>query len=225
MLAFLAILKNRYVQYGLIVVALVIGYSIMRQHFINQGKEQGQQETEQRAADALEEARKADRAKTAEILNANATEMKYQRELSEAAQLAFMQLATQRQTATAQIASMTASQVEDAINRALGKKPGEQETEQDRRTIANCLVQLPFCEKQVAAKQDEVNAKAKELEKSQSSLDTLTGYTVRLEQTYTNLWNLKAEKKRSVKCMFLWKCSRPHINAPNPDELKRTRPQ
>lgn len=219
-------LGKRWVQYGLLVVAALLAFAWARQHYINQGKQQGHEEATQQAADYIEKARTADREVTAQVLKENAVELQRQRELGQAAQLAFMQLASTRQQAAASVAGMSASQVEDAIARALGKQPGANtNTEQDRRTIANCLQQLPYCEQQIRAREDEIKADEKQIATTKNSLTALGGYAVRLEEKYAELYNLKASPKRSIKCAWLWRCTRPSINVPNPEELLRTKPQ
>jgi hypothetical protein len=219
------LLKNRYVQYVLIGIGVFLLLIAVRQHYINIGKDAGRQEVQQQSANMLEDARKADRAATEKVLADSAAEMKRQAEFAQAQQLAFLQLVAQRQTAANQVAGMTPSQVEDAIARALGKKPGEQDSEQDRRTIASCLFQMPLCERQVLAQADQIKADEKQLAAAKESSDALAGYATRLEKTYADLWNLKAGKRRSAKCLFLWRCSREHIDAPDPETLKGTKPK
>lgn len=99
----------------------------------------------------------------------------------------------------------------------------------EERAIATAVTQYPLCQKQVETQTAQV-AEIKELVSAQNAkidaMETkfiaLEGYTGRLENFYTILYNSIPRKRRGWKCLGLWACSKAKpLPVPAPLELKK----
>lgn len=214
------ILKNRWAQYAVMVLALLAAWYFVRRHYIEEGKKQGQQEQAQQNNADVQDQHKAGQEATSKQLEVIQQQITVILSQQAQQQQLIMTLATQRQQATQQVASATPAQVESIINAALGRQQGAQDTPEDRRKFADCLTQLPLCEKQVLADTELISSTQKLAETRKNQYETLSNYTVSLEGWYAQIWNNAAEPKRSPKCLYLWKCSRAHLKAPDPGTFK-----
>lgn len=217
------ILKNRWAQYGVMILALLTVLFFVRRHYIEEGKKQGQQQQAQQNNQDVQgqhAAAQEDTKKQLEAIQIVVTQIVAQQALQ---QQLIVTLAAQRQQVAQQVAGMTQSQVEDEIDKALGRIPGAKDTPEDRRKFASCLDQLPLCEKQVAADTDLINSTQKLADQRKGQYDTLATYTVSLEGWYAQVWNNSVEPKRKPWCLWLCKRSE-HIKAPDPGTFKIPEP-
>jgi TolA-binding protein len=204
-----------------IVVLVLVALFAVRQHYINLGKTQGTQNQAQQSANQGAADVKSDHVSTVNQITQLNQQINLLQKQVDTTQTLILAIVQQRQQATQAVAVMTKDQVDARIDWALGRSPGASEyTLDDKRRIAECFTQLPLCNKENVQYQTEIGALEEKQVTSEKKYDTLTTYTVNLERNYTELWNEKALPKRSPKCLYLWKCSRPKISQPNPADLK-----
>lgn len=223
MLAFLpAWMLNIWVRRAALVLALVAAYFIWQQHERGIGKQQGSANESQSNATVQAKQVDSDRTTTITQITLLTQQISSLQKQVETQQTIVLSLIQQRQNAAQGVSGMTATQVDARINEALGRAQNATDySPDDKRRIAACLTDLPLCNQQVKAQADEIDGLNATVTKSQQQYDSLAGYTTRLEGNYTALWNDKSQAKRSVKCLWLWKCARPKILTPNPTELLR----
>jgi type III secretory pathway component EscV len=192
-------------------VALVIAiaaalYGVYR-HAESVGRTQGEASASQRSADALEKTLAADRQQTTAVLQEWTAKVQDSLKEARTERQTFLALAVQRQQASAQVQGMTPEQVQALIEHY------------SPRDLADCVTQRPLLQKQIDS-DEKVIATGKEVIAAQSAkYDSLAAYTSRVENNYVDLWNQKATSKRSPKCLYLWKCARPKLTAPDPKDL------
>lgn len=204
-------------------VVLAVGFVLLgaRQHFINEGKRQGWDNAGQATAGDLQKQSAVDRADTASRLEAIERAIEASNMRADADRLLIVELARQRAAVPQQVAGMTSQQVQEQINRYLGKSADAGPlTEQDDRAVLTCFKQLDLCTKQTEAAASEAQELRAASDKSEEKYSELSGYTTRLEQNYTMLFNATAKPRRSPKCLWLWRCTRPHVDVPDPKVLK-----
>lgn len=213
-MTFAMLWANKYVRYGVALVAIAVALFAAAKHFEAAGAERGRQDQGQEIAKAIEASRKADRADLDQQMKSLAETVKAAQSQAAAAQQLGMALALQRAAATKEVAGMSDAQVEAAVRRAVGDPaaPAAQ------REFLECRTQLPMCEKERTAAKDEALHEHDAGAKLQDSVAALDRYTTQLEKNYVDLWNVKAVKVRSWKCLKLWRCSRPQIAVPAPAE-------
>jgi chromosome segregation ATPase len=214
---------TRWAQYVLLGVLVSVALLGVRQHYINVGKAEGKADQQQVQANtgAQDVAEKRD--EHVEFMAEQRKVIEQQNKVIEQAQAniqnlnaMLLSLAAQRQQASQQVAGLTESQVMQIVERYTP------------RQLADCVTQLPLCEKQKETLTDQVREEQSKSEGFKASFDarsreyeSLADYTGELEKTYTRLYNDTGRPKRSPKCLWLWKCTKRHLEVPDPKELRK----
>jgi hypothetical protein len=243
MIELMALLSNKWIQRAGLVLALCIAILFARGCWIRQGKEQGKIEGRQAADTDAETRRAADRKETETRLNAFEAKFQVASQAAYAAQARadallpiLAELAKARQVGADQVAKLPDSDLHAynvsklAIRPPADPTPGYLPAEE--RAIAGCLTQYPLCQQErdrqlerTTEIQEQVKQLGIQVESQGAKYQELAGYTTRLEGIYTDLWNSTRASRRGARCLFLWKCSRPKIPAPNPRDLIRPMPK
>ena len=219
--AVLALLSNVWVQRAGLVLALLIAGLGLRQHYINVGHTEGHQEAQQQTADQLAQQAKENREATQKVLDAAQAVIDNAQAQQKQAQAQLHALAQQRAAIPQQVAGMTPNQVQQQIDAALGRQNAVagQYTSADNQRILQTIDNLKLCDAQLTAETAKQAATQSELDGTQAQNKALLSYAIGLEQNYTELWNTTAQPKRGAKCLWIWKCTRPKIKAPDPTLL------
>jgi chromosome segregation ATPase len=207
-MTFAMLLGNIWFRRAALAVVVIIALLSVRQHYINLGKTQGQQNEVQHSIQGTETTRAADFAQVTTVLNQLQVHIEASDRRQEALQNALIMLATQRQQAKQDIAGMTEAQVEAIV------------AKHSPRELADCVTQLPLCEQQNEKQGEKIKEMDGKIVDLDSQITTLGSYTDRLHGYYAAVWNEASRPKRSPKCLYLWKCARPQIKQPSPEELK-----
>jgi DNA-directed RNA polymerase subunit L len=205
---FLALFGNIWVRRAALAIAVLIALLAVRQHYINLGKTQGRASEVQHSIQGTEQVRAADFTAVTTVLTQLQVKIEASDRRQEALQAAILNLATQRQQAKEQVAGMTEAQVEAIV------------AKHSPRELADCVTQLPLCEQETQKQGEKIKEMDGKIVDLDSQVTTLAGYTDRLHGYYSEVWNAASQPKRSVKCVWLWKCVRPTISQPNPADLK-----
>lgn len=215
-------LANIWVRRAILVAVLMAAFLLLRQHYVDEGKRQGEQTQAQRSAAQIEQQRVADRAATEKQLAAIQSQIQQAIQSQQQDRQLFAALLAQRQQASTQAAKVPDEQLTPALHQALGNAASNQPlTAAEQRQALSCLYQLPICDQQVTTKQKEADAIKAERDGVKEQYREVATYTVGLEKLYTQLWNDKAQPRRSIKCLWLWHCDRPQIKTPAPEKLLR----
>lgn len=224
-------LANRWAQYALgggLVFALLLG---VRQHYINQGKEQGKQDSAQKFSEQIEAMRSEDRAKTDAILKGYGDRLKTldaQKQASDAVSLrmasTLAQIGVQRAAGNQMVSSLAPDALEAFVKQKLGHADLKSElTTNDYKQIASCMVDHPLCQQEnetlrglVQQKNSDVANREETIKTWQGKYDALNGYTDRLTGYYVSAWELIPHKQRSAKCLWVYRCSEKKLSIPPP---------
>lgn len=207
-----------------------------------QGRAEGQQQAGAEWSQELEKARAADRAETEKQLQR--WESVYQEAQARAAAAeslgrelarAVASIQQQRTQAVHTVSALPDSGLRPYIIQTLGLRAVGDDTPgfipSEERAIAKCVADQPLCAKQVETQREQI-AKLEEGQAAQQDqiaalnqkYDALADYSTRLEATYTAIWNAWPRKRRSPKCLWIWKCGKgPKIPTPDPETLKPVR--
>jgi hypothetical protein len=208
---------NKYVRYAAAIAGVIALLFVAAKYYEHVGSERGRQDVGQEIAKAIEDSRKADRQefeKRAAVWDAQIAAAQQQ---AQVAQQLGIQLASQRTAATKQVAGMSDADVLAALKRS----GVDLSAPAAQREFLQCKTQLPICEEQVAAAKNESTQNAATAQSWQGKFGDLDRYDSELYAHYVELWNVKATKVRSWKCLKMWRCSRPQISAPSPEEVQR----
>jgi chromosome segregation ATPase len=214
---------TRWAQYVLLGVLVSVALLGIRQHYINVGKEQGMADQQQVQANTGAQDVAAKRDDHVEVLAEQRKIIEQQNQVIEQAKAniqslnaMLVSLATQRQQASQQVAGLTESQVMQIVERYTP------------RQLADCVTQLPLCEKQKEALTKQVTEEHSategfkvQFEARSREYDSLADLQAETEKAYVRLYNDTARPKRSPKCLWLWKCTKPHLEVPDPKELRK----
>jgi hypothetical protein len=84
----------------------------------------------------------------------------------------------------------------------------------EERVLDNAITQYPLCvqgkavlTEQVTTKEHEVQDQVVMASSKQATIDALQVYITQLEKDYKVLYDQHPPKKRSIKCLFIWKCA------------------
>lgn len=149
-----------------------------------------------------------------------------------------------RTKAAEQVSRVTDEDLEDQIKRTLGMRnedtmavPGLFLTEQ--RTILSVLVDYPIVKdenaeltdkvaalgEQIGAMDDRIGAMETMHRAVEEQRDLWQRYGDRMDIHYRDAVNAIGRRKRSAKCLYLWKCTDKKIGVPTPEELQKLRPE
>lgn len=221
----------------LFVGGVAICWFVIREHYIRKGEEQArvsaaqqqlQQQTQEMQAerknllDTITQATSAIEAATQAIAASQARVRVIQNEITS--------LAGQRKEANATLAKIPDSELHTHIVQQLALRPLTDTTPgylpSEERAISQCLTNQPLCEenntllnKQIAELQIQTHETGGKYNSLLVNYQAVLGYTGKLEQHYTVLYNTFAAKKRSVKCLWLWHCQKQTIPTPSPKDL------
>lgn len=202
-------------------VAVLMLLLAARAYFVSEGKKQGRAEETQVVADDQQKtvARKYD-AGAAEIAALQA-EIETLRKRSETLEALSFSLAAQRQAIPQQVNALSADAIAAAVAKAIG--PGtdlsKPLTLEQQRTVLTCFEERSKCDEQLKAKDQQIVTAQAETAKTEAKYQDAAKLTADLYQSYADLWNWKANPKRGLRCLGLWRCVRPHIEAPDPKRL------
>jgi hypothetical protein len=209
-------------------------------HFIEVGRLKGEAAALQRSADSQSRLQAADEAATGKKLAAHdvrLSELQAQSEANraQASQLGalVLELAKQRTAAVAKV-----DQVPDAGLHAYNVEQLHLRDPADRtacylapeeRAIGKCLAAQPYFEQETKKASDradkleaEVAGVKDQVAEHQAKFDDLEAFTLRLQGSYVELYNLSAKPKRGLKCVYLWSCVRPKLPTPDPKTFLQT---
>lgn len=223
---------------GVLVLVALFAWGQMKKR---EGKEEGKQEQQQESATELHALREQDRLQTekqVEQLQAMIESYKaaYERSTAREGALAaaVSTLASQRQSVVESVNRMPDSAIHGYIVQQLNLRPQGDTTAgylpAEERELARCVADRPLCQEQVK-KQEAQIAELREGQRAQQQQIDAQGqkYSVleagynRLQGYYTTLANLYPRKKRSGKCIWLWKCGEQKL--PTPEPLTLVSPQ
>jgi len=188
---------------------LVLGFVLLRAHFIHQGQLEGQQQATDSLSAVHEKERQEDRAQLAEVVktaNSNIAAAQAQLEAASQRELAasntIKALAAQRIQTAGTVAAVKDSDLHDFIVGPQGlnirpnadKSPGYSALEE--RAIATCVSDYPICKaslsaqtEQIGSVTDKVSALTSQVNQFQAKYAALAGYTTTVERDYTDLYN------------------------------------
>ena len=207
----------------------------------NAGKEEGKQEAAQETKESLEQMRQADRAQTQQQLEGLRELIDQYKEAFNESQQRQAQLAQanallsqQRQTVAEGVTKLPDSELHSYIVQQLGLRPVGDRAQgysfAEERELAKCVSDRPLCiqqvekqRQQIAELQEGQRTQGEQLKAQQQRFDVLVGYTDRVEGYYTTLWNLFPKKKRSAKCLWLFRCGK-EKPLPTPEPITLTNP-
>lgn len=221
----------------LMLVAILLAWFVIREHFIRQGEQkaqaaQQQQQLQQQTQawqqerksllEGLAQATSAIQAASQAIAASQARERVIQNEL--------LALAGQRKEADSALAKVPDSELHARIVQQLAVRPPQDTTAgylpAEERALSQCLTDQPFCEqqstglaKQVAELQLQTHSTGEKYDALAGNYKAVVGYTGKLEAHYAELYNAFAAKKRGLKCLYLWHCVKQTISAPKPEDL------
>jgi hypothetical protein len=149
-----------------------------------------------------------------------------------------------RAQAAARVARVSDDNLEIEIKRTLGLRhenalavPGYSKTEQ--RVILNVVTDYPIILKkneefkgkvdalgeQVGAMNDRIDAMETRQRGTEEQRDLWKSYGARMDVHYRDAVNAVGRRKRSSKCLWLWKCTDKTLTIPTPEELQKYRPE
>ena len=207
----------------------------------NAGKEEGKQEAAQETKESLEQMRQADRAQTQQQLEGLRELIDQYKEAFNESQQRQAQLAQanallsqQRQTVQEGVTKLPDSELHSYIVQQLGLRPVGDRAQgysfAEERELAKCVSDRPLCiqqvekqRQQIAELQEGQRAQGQEIKAQQQRFDLLGAYTDRLQGYYVTLYNLYPKKKRSAKCLWLFRCGK-EKPLPTPEPITLTNP-
>lgn len=227
--------------YGGLALALALGAWWLYRSGKEAGKEAQKQESTQETKAQVEEFRKAAEEEYRRIATASEQAIAAAQErtrMSEARESNLVKtlasLSQSRAQSAERVNSLPDTALHSAIVSALGVRDATESpscfTFREERKILETLTDYPACQKQtqlqteqiaeirtqVASLRDEVKAVEQQ---AQAEKQLRTRYA----EFYATAYNLLRQKKRSGKCLFLWKCGKePTLNIPAPDNLSKT---
>lgn len=230
MLAFF--LANRWARYaalGVVVALLLLG---VRQHYIDLGKEQGK--TDQKGSESYqdEKERVTSQKQLADALQASrdalavANKREDDAKARENTLLATIRsISVQKQTASAQVASLSDTQAHDYNLTLLGgRQDGSCYSGGQERQIAESLTQYPLCKKEVSAKDgsikainDRISALNDKITEKDKAFAAMTNAKHESDVRYVKLYNRYPPTYRSAKCLWIAKCGKRNLDLPAPD--------
>ena len=215
-----AFLFNIWFRRAMLALVLVAAYFYWQHRQRQIGRQEGAAVESQANATVQAQNVQSNRTVTVEDLATISMKMTVLEKQLEAQNNLILIVAQQRQQKASEVQGMSPAEVDARINQVLGKPQGSTTfTEDDRRRFLGCLEDLPLCNQQVKEQAVKIDTQKDEIVLAKQKFDRLAIYTTSLEQTYTALWNDKAQAKRSGKCLWLWKCSRPQLKVPDPKLL------
>ena len=233
-LSLLGLLKSRWTWYGLGAVVLIVGALGLRHHYIALGKDQGREEQKQSDQQAIEEERQVAKAeaqqKVAEA-NAKAAEADGRATRAEAdAQLYAARaqaLAGQLVNSRVQVASIPQTQLHATALTEVQQRPLPNQSPDPERAIVERVFAAPILaaqNRELAGQIGKLSEDVAALKDKIAALDerdrARVEYEARLEEAYVRLYNLHPPRKRSVKCLYLWRCAENKLKAPSLETLK-----
>lgn len=227
--------------YAGIGIAVLIAVGVIYKRGVDSGKAAQKEEMVADAKVQMEEVRKAAEAEFQRISTASEAaiqEARLSRQASENREKVLVSslanLAQQRTQIQQSVSQVPDSALRDSIVRNLGIRTESDNTTyylpSEERRILEILTDYPLARKETAALsqqvlevkaglqalKDELAATAKQAEAERALRQTYS-------QVYTQAFNLLRQKKRSPKCLFLWKCGKePLLSLPSPDSLAKT---
>jgi hypothetical protein len=216
---------------------LILGFVLLRAHFIHQGQLEGQQQaTDSLTAVHQKELQKdredyiaiKDRADKQFDAAQKLIDSANQRELL--AQKTIDALTRKRVDAANNVAAVKDSDLHDFIVGPKGlsirpntdKSPGYSASEE--RAIATCVSDYPICKstlsaqtEQIGSVADKVSGLAEQVNQLQVKYDGLAGYTVKVERGYTELYNAFPRKGNKIVQILTFGLAGKPKKIPTPD--------
>ena len=221
---------------GILSGALLLGVWWVYRSGKEAGKEAQKQESTQETKAQIEEFRKAAEAEYQRISTASEAairEAQVARQASEGRERALVStlstLAQQRSDAIRQVQAVPDNQLRSAIVERLALRPVGVEvacyTPSEERKILEAVTDYPPCQKQTQLQSEqiaEIRTQVASLRDEVKAVEQQAQAEKQLRQRYaefyTTAYNLLRQKKRSGKCLFLWKCGKePVLSIPKPD--------
>lgn len=169
--------------------------------------------------------------------------------LAQSATAAINGIQLQRDQARSKIDSLTPDQYQPAIVAELGMRRADDANpsyyQEEEKEILVRVTDNPKLRSQLEETNTRVDALVGQVAElqvkgsaSEEKFDALAGQlAARVEQlaaslqwgdanadAYTKVWNMLGKKKRSARCLYVWKCAPKRIDAPAPSQLLLTRP-
>lgn len=235
----LTFLKSKYTWYALAALAVVLGFFVLRAHYVDEGKKSGVEEQKQTESATFESMRKSQQdqldsiVKSAEARIADATARANAASAQVSQQNALvMALAAQRATATQTVERVADSDLHAYNIQTLALRDPHDSTTcynpTEERAIASAVTQYPLCQRSVTESSKEIDALRSQVAAVNDKVSALgveltaeKSYTSQLFNYYVTLYNDQAPSYRAAKCLGLWKCGKRTIPTPKPETLKR----
>lgn len=230
-----ALLRSRWTWYALGGLALVGAGWWVRHHYIEVGKEEGRAEQAEAAQKEIEAQRQAARARAdAAIAEANAqiaeADARARKANAEAAVYAaqVQALAGALASGRQRVAAVPQAELHAFALAQVQQSPLPGESPDPERAVAERVVAVPLLVRQNRALAGQVEKLGETVRALQDQVGALeardrarAAYTAQLEGWYAQLYNLHPPRKRSPKCLWLWRCARAPLPVPAPAELPR----
>lgn len=200
-------LARRALAIAAIVAVLLAGFLALRGHYLNQGKQQGQQQSAQVVKQETQQTVTAARAELVNKEDQHETKIQsLQKDLDNARSLerranaAAVSARSERDEAQGKLAATKDADLHALIVRTLGKRSAEDLTPgfipEEERGIAQCLVDRSGYTKENAGLSDQIQQLQVELKKlegqqqeQKGKLDDLADYTKTVEHAYVEIYN------------------------------------
>lgn len=227
--------------YAGIALAILLAVGIIYKRGVDSGKAA---QKEEMVADAKTEL-EAERAKAEERFRELRAEVKEEREAARVERqearttlnrlvTANAELASKRQSDLQEVAKIAPSDRRAAIIGKIGERQAQDGpacyTPSEELVILNALTDLPNCKKseanlsqQILSKSADIQALERDLRAVEKDVAAEKKLREDFSGFYVRAYNLLRQKKRSPKCLWLFRCGRePLLNLPSPDTLAKT---
>jgi hypothetical protein len=212
------VMKNKWAQDTLIVLAAIAGYLAWQQHQRSIGAEREKKAIVQQVV--TDQGRSVDDkyAATATTLNNLQVQLASLQKQQEILGNIAVSLAQQRQQVPQQVQQLSAAQVAEQVAVILGSKPGEPLTLSQNRQVLQCFKEKELCDQELEVAHKETKKEEQQKQNVIQQYGTLSNFTVGLYQDYNTIFPLVSKPVKKWQCF--WFCSKPReLKVHNPKDL------
>jgi hypothetical protein len=233
------VMRNKWVQYALLALAVLAAYGAWAAHQRNIGKAEGVEqqksvEVEQVGKDVKQDAV----AFNSELVESHKREAEAQNRatIAQSQAIASLALAKQLQDQMDAAKRLVASTSDDNLHTLTIAKlnlraPGEVNacyTAREERLIAEDVQQAPLCSQKQSQNEQVIQQQNEAVNKLVDRINILldrdskqTAYNQKLIRTIVTLYNAHPPKKRALKCLNLWKCGTGKLDSTELESLTK----